>query len=90
MTDEEYEQLKENINSEDAIKRMQASFILKIFPTKETKYKVGEDTLGVFDEALKSVLEGELDLFEGGKWVDEHLTEQPVKEKIRRKISERD
>lgn len=59
MTDEEYEQLKEDINSEDVMKRIQASFILKMFPTKDTKYKSDSDSMNLFEEELTKIINKE-------------------------------
>jgi len=60
MTDEEYAQLKEDINSEDVLKRMQAAFILKMFPTKDTKYKVDADSINLFEVELTKIMNKEL------------------------------
>lgn len=57
MTKEEYEEIISKVDSDDILESIKASFILKLFPTRETKYDANESTVDAWSDMLRKTVE---------------------------------
>ena len=57
MTKEEYEEIVSKVYSEDILESIKASFILKLFPTREPEYDANEGTVDAWSDMLRKTIE---------------------------------